>query len=185
MPVVTPDINIARFSKSGAGLSHIKLFKTQWRETTSPDYPTAGALSRYLAFDDSQVYLTAINFGQHEWTLQPKVIQTIKNSAFGAGNLKTAALIRETQVPDNQPAYTPPGVVNDIIFVEKSGGSKKPQPSAVMALEKKAGKTLPTWSVDSVQRSGITIHEGLVMFGTGYHYSNPYHNSFYIRGCRI
>lgn len=154
----------------------------QWHVITSPDSSTAGALSWGLAVDDSQIYFTAINFGQHTWTLQPSG-PSINNSAFGAANLKTGALVWETPTPDNQLAYTPPGVVNDIVFVGKSGGSKTPQPGAVIALEKKTGKTLQTWPVDSVQRGGISTHGGFIMFGTGYHYSNPYHNgSFYVMG---
>jgi outer membrane protein assembly factor BamB len=154
----------------------------QWNIVTSPDSSTAGALSWGLAVDDSQIYFTAINFGAHQWTLQPSG-PSINNSAYGAANLKTGKLIWETQTPDNQLAYTPPGVVNDLVFVGKSGGSKTPQPGAVLALSKKTGVVLQTWPVDSVQRGGIMIHDGFVIFGTGYHYSNPYNNgSFYVMG---
>lgn len=136
-----------------------------------------------LAVDDSQVYFKSINFGQHEWTLQPDGIKTINNSVFDAANLRTGDLVWETHVSDNQLAYTPPGIVNDIVFMGRSGGDKTPQPGAVMALEKKTAKTLQTWHVDSVQRGVITVHGGFVMFGTGYHYSNPYNNgSFYVMG---
>ena len=56
-----------------------------WATATSPD-GVAGGLSWGIAVDSSQVYFTAINFGQFKWKIVPSG-KTIHNSAWGAANL--------------------------------------------------------------------------------------------------
>jgi outer membrane protein assembly factor BamB len=152
-----------------------------WTVNTSPN-SKAGSLSWGIAVDDSQIYFTNINFGSHTWTLQPSG-GSINNSAFGALNLKTGAIVWETACPGNQLAYSPPVVVNDIIFVGQSGSGTVKIPGAVLALSKTNGSILHSWPVDSVQHSGITVQGGFIMFGSGYQYENPFNNgSFYVLG---
>jgi hypothetical protein len=155
--------------------------EVDWSIVTSADL-NVGGMSWGIAVDSTQIYFTGINHGSHNWTLTPSGI-TVNNSAFGAVNLKTGALIWEVPCPDNQLAYTPPGVVNDIVFVGQSGGSTKEVPGAILALSKTNGKILQSWPVDSVQHSGITVKGGFIVFGTGYHYVNPFNTgSFYVYG---
>jgi outer membrane protein assembly factor BamB len=152
-----------------------------WHILTSPD-ADSGGLSWGMAVDDSQIYFTAINFGSRNLTLQPTG-GFINNSAFGAASLKTGAFNWETPCPDNQLAYTPPGLVNDLVFVSQSGSGTVTIPGAVLALSKTSGAILHSWPVDSVARGGITVSGGFMMFGTGYHYENPFKNgSFYVYG---
>jgi polyvinyl alcohol dehydrogenase (cytochrome) len=153
----------------------------QWNVLTSPD-ADSGGLSWGLAVDDTQIYFTAINFGSRNLTLQPTG-GSVNNSAFGAASLKTGEFIWETPSPDDQLAYTPPGVVNDLVFVGQSGSDSVTIPGAVLALSKTTGSILQSWPVDSVQHGGITVQGGFMMFGTGYHYENPFNNgSFYVYG---
>jgi outer membrane protein assembly factor BamB len=152
-----------------------------WTVNTGPN-SKAGSLSWGIAVDDSQIYFTNINFGSHAMTLQPSG-GSINNSAFGALSLKTGAIVWETACPDNQLAYSPPVVVNDIVFVGQSGSGTVKIPGAVLALSKTTGSILHSWPVDSVQHSGITVQGGFIMFGTGYQYENPFNNgSLYVFG---
>ncbi|KIW00190.1 uncharacterized protein PV09_08230 [Verruconis gallopava] len=165
----------------------------QWSIITSPDSGTTGgpgAMSWGMATDDKSIYFTAINFGAVNWTLQPGNGPQINNSAWGAANLKTGALEWEVPVPDLQLAYTPPAVVNDIILVGRSGSravvnsdTTGQTTGAVVALAKSNGNTLQTWPVDSIQRGGVLVAGGFMMFGSGYHYQNSFKTgSFYVYG---
>jgi outer membrane protein assembly factor BamB len=165
----------------------------QWSIITSPDSGTKGgpgAMSWGMATDDTQIYFTAINFGTRNWTLQPGNGPTINNSAWGAANLKTGALVWEVPVPDLELAYTPPGIANDVMFVGQSGSravdnedTNGQSTGAVVALAKSSGDILQTWPVDSVQRGGVMVAGGFIMFGSGYHYQNSFQNgSFYVYG---
>jgi outer membrane protein assembly factor BamB len=167
--------------------------KSQWSIVTSPDSGTIGgpgAMSWGMATDDQKIYFTAINYGAVNWTLQPGNGPTINNSAWGAANLKTGALEWEVPVPELQLAYTPPGVVNDVMFVGRSGlkavkndDKSNQSPGAVIALAKSNGNVLYTWPVESVQRGGVLVSGGFIMFGSGYHYQNSFADgSFYVYG---
>jgi outer membrane protein assembly factor BamB len=146
----------------------------QWNIITSPD-SDAGGLSWGIAVDNFQIYFTAINFGSHTWIPQPVAgYGAINNSAFGAANLKTGHLVWETPTPDNQLSYSPPGVVNDLVFVGQSGSTTEKIPGAIIALSKINGTILQKWPLESVQHGGIMASGGFVMFGTGYHYANPF-----------
>ena len=153
----------------------------QWNIMTS-SVSEAGGLSWGIAVDELRIYFTAINFGSLSWTLQTSG-SSINNSAFGAANLKTGDIVWETACPDDQLSYSPPGAVNDVVFVGKSGSRTAQISGAVLALSKTTGSILHSWPVDSVQHGGIMAQGGFMMFGTGYHFVNPFKNgSFYVYG---
>jgi outer membrane protein assembly factor BamB len=153
----------------------------QWKVLTSPD-SNVGGLCWGVAIDDSQVYFTGINYGAKSWPLYPSG-PTINNSAWGAANLKTGEIEWETPCPDQGAAFSPPGVVNDIVLIANGGSQTKAISGTIIALNKKTGAILKEWPVDSVQHSGITVQGGFMFFGTGYHYDNAFNNgSFYVWG---
>jgi outer membrane protein assembly factor BamB len=139
-------------------------------------------LSWGIAVDDANIFFTAINYAAMTWTIQPSGA-SINNSAWGSLNLQTGATIWETPCPDYELAYSPPGIVNDLLFVGQSGSSKVNISGAVLALSKTTGTILHTLPIDTVQDGGITVQGGFVMFGTGYQYRNPFeYGSFYVFG---
>lgn len=156
-----------------------------WHVLTSPK-SNVGGLSWGLAVDDTQVFYTGINYGSANWTLQPQQQVTVNYSAFGAANLKTGAINWEVPCPESSHSYAPPVVVNDLVFVGQAGSNASYTaliPGAVLALSKTNGAVLQSWPVDSVQHGGITIDGGFMLFGTGYHYNNPFKTgSFYVYG---
>lgn len=139
-------------------------------------------LSWGIAVDDTNIFYTAINYAAMQWTIQPSGVN-ISNSAWGSLNLKTGNPTWSTPCPDDQLAYSPPGVINDIVFVGQSGSSKVNISGAVLALSKTTGSVLHTLPIDTVQDGGIMAQGGFVMFGTGYQYRNPFeYGSFYVFG---
>jgi hypothetical protein len=130
-------------------------------------------LSWGLAIDASNIYFTGINYGLKAWTLKPSGVK-INNSAWGALDLKTGNAVWQTPVPDQELAYSPPGLVNDIIFVGEAGSSTVNISGTVHALSKTDGTIVHSLPVESVQDGGIIAHGGFVMFGTGYAYRNPF-----------
>lgn len=153
-----------------------------WASAISSDSKAGGWLSWGIAVDDTQVYYTAINYGSKNWTLSTEN-RMINNSAFGALNLKTGQLVWETQCPDNQLSYSPPARVNDLAFFAQSGSSKVKIPGAILALSSSNGNILQKWPVESVVDGGISVNGGFLLFGSGYHYRNPYNaGSFYVLG---
>jgi outer membrane protein assembly factor BamB len=152
----------------------------QWNILTSPD-SNVGGLSWGIAIDDSQVYFTGINYGAKSWPLTNG--PTINNSAWGAANLKTGQLLWETPDPNDAMAFSPPGVVNDIVLVANGGSQTTKVNGTIIALDKKTGTILKQWPVDSVQHSGISVQGGFMFFGSGYHYDNAFNmGSFYVWG---
>jgi outer membrane protein assembly factor BamB len=137
-------------------------------------------LSWGVAVDSASIYYTAINYGAKNWTIKTSGA-SINNSAWGALKLKTGDHVWETPCPDYELAYTPPGLVNDILFVGQSGSGTDKVSGAVLALSKTTGGILNTLPVESVQNGGIVAKAGFVMFGTGYAYRNPFDSgSFYV-----
>jgi hypothetical protein len=150
-----------------------------WNTTVGTDN-TGGWLSWGIAVDASKVYFTGINYGMKSWTLKPSGA-TINNSAWGALNLKSGEPVWEQPVPDNLLAYSPPGVVNDVVFVGQAGSSAAKISGSVLALDKTTGNTVYRLPVEGVQNSGIVASGGFLMFGTGYTYRNPFGTgSFYV-----
>jgi outer membrane protein assembly factor BamB len=157
--------------------------KLQWSVLTAPQEGLdggPGAMSWGVASDDRSIYYTIINFGARNLTLLGAP-DPVNNSAWGSLSLKTGALQWQVPVPDLQMAYTPPAVVNDVVFVGRSGSRtvtnddvKLQVPGAVIALSKSSGATLATWPLDSIQRGGVTVAGGFILFGTGYHYQNSF-----------
>jgi outer membrane protein assembly factor BamB len=139
-----------------------------WGSKTSPS-SSWGGLSWGMAVDNARVYFTAINYGKYDWPLIPSGV-TITNSAFGSANLSNGNIIWETQVPQNNLAYTPPTVVGDIIIVARAGLGTAV--GSLMALSKTTGSILFDWPTDSTMRGGITVQDQYLIFGTGYDYSS-------------
>lgn len=151
--------------------------ESQWTVVTSPD-SNVGGLSWGIAVDAASIYFVGINYGALPWPLKPNG-PTINNSAYGAASLKDGTLLWETAAPNGNFAYSPPGVVNDIVLVSRAGNAN--ETGALIAISKANGTILHDIPTDSVQRGGITVQDGFVMFGTGYHFQNPYSKgSFYV-----
>jgi hypothetical protein len=139
-------------------------------------------LSWGISVDNTSIYFTSINYGAKTWTLEPSGV-SINNSAWGAVSLDKGDYLWETACPGDQLAYSPPGVVNDLVFVGQSGSSTANITGSVLALSKKNGAILTSWPLDSVQDGGIMVSGGFMMFGTGYAYRNPFNSgSFYVFG---
>jgi hypothetical protein len=151
--------------------------QTQWSVMTSPD-SNVGGLSWGIAADDTNIYFVGINYGNLPWPLQIQGA-TINNSAYGSASLKDGTIHWETPAPNGNLAYAPPGVVNDIVLVSRAGDEN--QFGSIIALSKTNGTIIHDMPIDSVQRGGITVQDGFLMFGTGYQYDNPYNTgSFYV-----
>lgn len=131
-----------------------------------------------IAADDMNAYFVGINYGTLPWPLKPQG-PTINNSAYGSASLKDGTIKWETAAPNGNLAYAPPGVVNDLVLVSRAGTAT--EFGSIIALSKSSGTVVHEILIDSVQRGGITVQDGFVMFGTGYHYANPYNSgSFYV-----
>jgi hypothetical protein len=153
--------------------------KIQWSINVGAD-ATGSWLSWGVAVDAAKVYFTGINYGLKAWALKPSG-KTVTNSAWGAISLKTGNPIWEQPCPDAQLAYSPPGLVGDILFVGQSGGSTTQVSGAVLALNKDTGAIVKSLAVTGVQNSGIVAKGGFLMFGTGYPFRNPFPTgSFYV-----
>jgi hypothetical protein len=151
--------------------------ESQWAVATSPD-SNVGGLSWGIAADDTNIYFVGINYGNLPWPLKPQG-GSINNSAYGSASLKDGTIHWETPAPNDNLAYAPPGVVNDIVLVSRAGSAK--EFGSIIALSKTNGTIIHDMPIDSVQRGGITVQDGFVIFGTGYHYDNPYNTgSFYV-----
>ena len=157
----------------------------QWKILTAPQEGLEGgpgAMSWGMASDDNAIFYTIINYGARNLTLTSGGAP-INNSAWGSTNLKTGGLQWQVPVPDLQLAYTPPSIVNDVMFVGRSGSrtvdnddTTAQVAGAVIALSKASGATLFEWPQTSIQRGGITVAGGFIIFGTGYHYQNKFQN---------
>jgi outer membrane protein assembly factor BamB len=153
-----------------------------WKILTAPQEGTVGgpgAMSWGMASDDKTIFYTSINYGARNFTILDQ--QVVNNSVWGAANLKTGGLLWQVPVPDLQLAYTPPSIVGDLMFVGRSGSrtvenddTNGQVTGAVVSLSKSTGATLREFPVSSIQRGGITIAGGFVIFGTGYHYQNRF-----------
>jgi outer membrane protein assembly factor BamB len=135
--------------------------------------PDSGWISWGMAADESQLYYTAINYGAKGWTAQPQG-QALNNSGFGALDQKTGAYLWTTPCPENQLAYSPPGIVNDIIIVGQGGGKTENISGAVLALDKKTGAILQSIPVDTVSHGGIMAMGGFLVVPSGWAYTNPF-----------
>lgn len=137
-----------------------------------------GGLSWGIAADDTNAYFVGINYGTLPWPLKPEG-PTINNSVYGSASLKDGTINLKTAAPSGNLAYAPPGVVNDFLLV--SGAGTAAEFGSIIALSKSSGTIIYEIPIDSVQRGGVTVQDGFVMFGTGYHYANPYNSgSFYV-----
>lgn len=155
----------------------------QWKILTAPQEGLEGgpgAMSWGMASDDKAIFYTIINYGARNLTLTSGGAP-INNSAWGSTNLKTGGLQWQVPVPDLQLAYTPPSIVNDIMFVGRSGSrtvdnddTSRQVAGAVIALSKDTGATLFEFPQTSIQRGGIAVAGGFILFGTGYHYQNRF-----------
>jgi outer membrane protein assembly factor BamB len=153
----------------------------QWVVTVGASH-VGSWLSWGIAVDNANIFYTAINYASMQWAIQPSGV-TIGNSAWGSLNLATGAPVWATPCPDDELAYSPPGIVNDLLFVGQSGSSKVNISGAVLALSKSTGAIVHTIPIDTVQDGGIMAQGGFVMFGTGYQYRNPFNwGSFYVFG---
>ncbi|KAF2670487.1 Quino protein alcohol dehydrogenase-like protein [Microthyrium microscopicum] len=151
-------------------------------QTNTAQAQNVGGMSFGIAVDDASIYFTGINYGTLNWTLKTSGA-TINNSAFGSANLKTGAFQWMTPVPENQLAYSPPGLVNDIILVSQSGSRTQKVIGNLLALSKTTGAILKKIPLNSVQHGGIMADGGFVMFGTGYQFVNAFTTgSFYVMG---
>jgi outer membrane protein assembly factor BamB len=68
-----------------------------WVTSTGPD-GNVGGLVWGIAVDDSRVYYATLNSNLDTWTVQPSN-QAITNSAFGAMDLASGAILWETPSP--------------------------------------------------------------------------------------
>jgi polyvinyl alcohol dehydrogenase (cytochrome) len=153
----------------------------QWVVTVGASH-VGSWLSWGIAVDNANIFYTAINYASMQWAIQPSGV-TIGNSAWGSLDLKAGAPVWATPCPDGELAYSPPGIINDLLFVGQSGSSKVNVSGAVLALSKTTGSVVHTIPVDTVQDGGIMAQGGFVMFGTGYQYRNPFeYGSFYVFG---
>jgi len=160
--------------------------KILWTAATSPTGPAAG-LSWGIAVDDTRAYFTAINSGQVTWTMQPSGM-VITNSAYGAADLKTGALLWETQAPENSIAFGPPTVVGDVVLVARTGiiGPSATDPNyentkgGLVALRKRTGDIVADVELDANFHGGIAVQGQYVMFGTGYSDFTNGTGSFYV-----
>ncbi|GJN78730.1 hypothetical protein PLIIFM63780_002239 [Purpureocillium lilacinum] len=130
----------------------------------------AGGLSWGVGADNSRVYFTAINSGNFTWQLLPSK-KTIQNSAFGAASLATGKLLWETQTPDNNVAFGPPSVVNDLIVATRTG-LNNPDTSntkgGLLFLSQTTGEILSDIELDANSHSGVAAFDKYLFFGTGY-----------------
>jgi outer membrane protein assembly factor BamB len=148
-----------------------------------------GAMSWGMASDDRAIFYTIINYGARNLTLANGG-PTINNSAWGSANLKTGGLLWQVPVPDLQLAYTPPAIVNDLMIVGRSGSRTVDNDNtdgqvtgAILALSKSTGATLREFPLGSIQRGGVTVAGGFILFGAGYHYQNSFQDgAFYVYG---
>ena len=154
-----------------------------WSTITSPD-GAAGGLIWGIAVDDTQVYFTAVNFNGVAWQLQPSN-RTIRNSAFGSASLANGTLLWETQsLPTTSLSLVPPSVVNDVVFVGRTGNNISDSfvgtHGALFALDKYTGVLIRDFALDANFHGAVAIQDRYVMFGTGYQTYTKGNGSFYV-----
>ncbi|KAK4978314.1 hypothetical protein LTR66_004505 [Elasticomyces elasticus] len=154
-----------------------------WTTVTSPDGLTGGLIWG-IAVDDTQVYFTAVNSYNIEWQLQPSN-QTIRNSAFGSASLANGKLLWETQsLPSTSISFVPPSVVNDVVFVGRTGNNFSDAyvgtHGSLVLLDKHTGAVIRDIDLGVNFRGGITIQDQYVMFGSGSQGYTKGNGSFYV-----
>lgn len=142
----------------------------EWATAIGPG-STSGGLSWGVAVDRRSVIYTAINSDLVAWTPQPANSTVITNSAYGAADLKTGAILWETAVLNNMSSTSPPLAVGDLVITGRSSplSTSASFDGGIVAYKRDTGEMLLDFPVDTYTQSGISVFDKYICFGTGYH----------------
>lgn len=156
--------------------------KVEWATAIGPG-SASGGLSWGVAVDGRLISFTAINSDGVAWSLNAsRRTTTITNSAYGAVDLQTGAILWETPVVRNMSSVSPPTAVGDIILTTRT----RPLADAVtgsvdgglVAYRRGTGEMVLDFPLDSYTQSGISVFDTYIGIGTGYH--DAVDGSFYV-----
>ena len=81
----------------------------------------------------------------------------------------------ETAAPQDALSDVPPSVVNDVVFVGRTGenrtGNYELTQGGLIAMNKVTGKVIKDYDLEINFHGGIAIQGKYIMFGTGYTYA--------------
>lgn len=157
--------------------------RTFWVTKTCPD-GNLGGLSFGIAVDNRAVYYTAMNSDYRNWTI-PTSGKGLNSSAFGAVSLHNGSILWETPSPGGAFAFSPPTVVNDVVLFAREDSTATRSgyyntTGALIPINKRTGKILKQYPLDTIMHGGISVVDRFIFFGTGYHSRYKGNGTFYV-----
>ncbi|KAK3986819.1 Quino protein alcohol dehydrogenase-like protein [Cladorrhinum sp. PSN332] len=152
-----------------------------WKTATGPGGIQFGGVVWGIAVDGERVYYTNINSDYRNWTLlgsasgnNPGVVTN--RSVYGALDLEDGRSVWQIKVPkEGGVSFAPPTVVGDLVLVGRSGEDPEGvgnvfglTEGALLALNKKTGKVLVDYGLNSTLHSGVAVSGKYLFFGVGY-----------------
>lgn len=135
--------------------------KIEWATAIGPG-STPGGLSWGVAVDGRSISFTAINADGVAWTPQPSLETTVvTNSAYGAVDLQTGAILWETPFTRNMSSIAPPTAVGDLILTTRtsplSAAAAGVLEGGIVAYNRDTGDVVLDFPVDFYTQSGISV----------------------------